>query len=133
MIWSSFLAAPMRCAGRAVGMEFVVKLLPHEAGGCPHLDQPSLRSPILAVIGIRFRMDDAAAVGSDIAISQNYHGHFRTRPSISQSYDLVEDPLIWRELQGKETAQESRTNHSPCRKEARPAMVLQTRPVPCSC
>ena len=116
MIWSSFLAASYALwQGEQLGMEFVVKLLPEGGRRAVRILANVLCIAFLAVIAYQGfvwmmpqQLDQVSpSLGITMAIP------YAAIPVSAVMMIWVEILFIWRELQGKETAQESRTEPLP--------------------
>ena len=116
MIWSSFLAASYALwQGEQLGMEFVVKLLPERGRRVVRILTNLLCIAFLAVIAYQGfvwmmpqQLDQVSpSLGITMAIP------YAAIPVSAVMMIWVEILFIWRELQGKETAQESRTEPLP--------------------
>lgn len=112
MIWSSFLAAAYALwQGEQLGMEFVVKLLPERGRRVVRIVTHLLCIAFLAVIayqGLVWMMPQqldqiSPSLGITMAIP------YAAIPVSAVMMIWVEILFIWRELQGKEAAQESHT------------------------
>ena len=110
MIWSSFLAASYALwQGEQLGMEFVVKLLPQRGRRVLRIVGNLLCIAFLAVIayqGFVWMMPQqlnqiSPSLGITMAIP------YAAIPVSAVMMIWVEILFVWRELQGKETAQES--------------------------
>jgi len=112
MVWSSFLAAAYALwQGEQLGMEFVVKLLPERGRRVVRISANLLCIAFLAVIayqGFVWMMPQQLnQVSTSLRITMAIP--YAAIPVSAVMMIWVEVLFIWRELQGKETAQEPTT------------------------